>query len=77
MWSTIQDILYRVYPTLRLMYERRKRVYDPFQIYVLPFTSLFFFQFFHLALGFKILTLLPLGVFYTRLRDKTRDPDMK
>lgn len=44
---------------------------------MLPFTSLFFYQFFHLGLGFKAFTVLPLVMFYTRLRDKTLDPDMK
>ncbi len=39
--------------------------------------SLFFYQFFELSAGFKILTLFPLAMFYTRLRDKCVDPDIK
>jgi hypothetical protein len=50
---------------------------DTFQRYVLPFTSLFFYQFWHLGMGFKAFTILPAMMFYTRLRDKTLDPDFK
>jgi hypothetical protein len=50
---------------------------DPFQIYVLPTMSFFFYQFWDLALGFKIFTILPLAIFYTRMRDRCLDPDIK
>ena len=39
--------------------------------------SLFFYQFYELSAGFKILTFFPLAMFYTRLRDKCVDPDIK
>jgi hypothetical protein len=39
--------------------------------------SLFFYQFYELSAGFKILTFFPLAMFYTRLRDKCIDPDIK
>lgn len=50
---------------------------DPFQLYVLPSLTFFFFQFWDASFGFKILTLLPLGMFYTRMRDRCMDPDIK
>ena len=39
--------------------------------------SLFFYQFYELSVGFKMLTFFPLFIFYTRLRDKCIDPDIK
>ena len=42
-----------------------------------PAFSLFFYQFYELSAGFKILTFFPLAMFYTRLRDKCIDPDIK
>lgn len=39
--------------------------------------SLFFYQFYDLSFGFKMLTFFPLAMFYTRLRDKCIDPDIK
>lgn len=50
---------------------------DPFQLYVLPSTSFLFYQFWDAAFGFKILTVLPLCLFYVRMRDKSLDPDIK
>jgi hypothetical protein len=39
--------------------------------------SLFFYQYYELSVGFKMLTFFPLFIFYTRLRDKCIDPDIK
>lgn len=58
-----------------LLWARRQRVYNPFDMFVLPISTLFFMQFWALDVGFKGLTLLPLFAFYTRVRDKVRDPE--
>jgi hypothetical protein len=61
----------------RLWYERRTRIYDNFQIYLTPAISIIFYQLWDLAPGFKMMTVLPWLLFYTRLRDKSLDPDFK
>lgn len=73
----IQDAISRVAPGLQCWWDRRHRMFDPFSVYFLPGTSLFFYQFFDITLGFKILTMLPWFLLYTRIRDKTLDPDFK
>lgn len=75
-YTYVQDLLYRVFPSLKTIYYRSDRYQDPFQLYVLPSTSLFFYQFWDLALGFKGLTILPWMLFWTRIRDKTIDPEI-
>ena len=35
-WTTYQDIIYRVFPHLKLWLERSSRIQDTFQLYVLP-----------------------------------------
>ena len=45
-------------------------------MFILAF-SLFFYQFYELSVGFKMLTFFPLAMFYTRMRDKCIDPDIK
>ena len=52
-------------------------MFDNFSVYVLPGIGLVNSLFWDLAHGFKIFTLLPLAVLYTRIRDKTFDPDLK
>lgn len=71
------DVLYRWLPGFQCVWDRRHRLYDNFNVYFLPFTSLFFYQFSHLALGFKVLTYLPWALLYTRVRDRSLDPDFK
>ena len=73
-YSYWQELRTRIFPTLNLYWSRRRRIMDPFQIYVLPSLSLFFYQFWDLGLGFKVFTILPAAVFYVRMRDKTKDP---
>ncbi len=54
--------------------------YTPYQVnfnLIKKGASLFFYQFYELSAGFKILTFFPLAMFYTRLRDKCVDPDIK
>ncbi len=75
-YTYLQDVLYRVFPGLKTIYHRSERFQDHFQIFVLPSLSLFFYQFWDLALGFKGLTVLPMMLFWTRIRDKTGDPDI-
>lgn len=60
-----------------MYWNRRHRVADNFQVFVLPGTSLFFSMFWDAAFGFKLMTILPLALFYTRLRDRCIDPDIK
>ncbi len=72
-----QELILRVFPTANLYWSRRRRIMDPFQMYVLPSLSFFFYQFWDLSLGFKIFTVLPAAIFYVRMRDRTKDPDMK
>ena len=48
------DVLYRWLPGLQCWWERRQRMFDPFSVYFLPASSLFFYQFSHIALGFKV-----------------------
>lgn len=75
-YTYLQDLLYRVFPALKTIYYRSERYQDPFQIFVLPSLSLFFYQFWDLAAGFKGLTILPWMLFWTRIRDKTLDPEI-
>ena len=35
-WTTYQDIIYRVFPHLKLWFDRSSRIQDNFQLYVLP-----------------------------------------
>jgi len=35
-WTTYQDIIYRVFPHLKLWLDRSSRIQDNFQLYVLP-----------------------------------------
>jgi len=77
MWAWIQDGMLRGFPGLKCWWDRRARMFDPFQIYLLPSISLFMYQFADVAFGFKWLSILPWFLFYTRLRDKTLDPDFK
>jgi hypothetical protein len=60
-----------------MYWERRRRIMDPFQMYVLPSLSFFFYQFWDASFGFKVFTILPAAVFYTRMRDRCGDPDIK
>jgi len=69
--------MYRWVPHFRSWYDRRHRMYDNFSLYFLPGTSFFFYQFYDVALGFKILSAMPWFILYVRVRDKTLDPDFK
>lgn len=73
----IQDVRLRYLPGLNTWWERRHRVYDSFQLYVLPGLSASFYLLSDVTFGFKILSVLPWLLFYTRLRDRTLDPDLK
>jgi len=69
--------VYRWVPGFKMLWDRRSRLYDKFNLYVLPGTSLFFYQFADIAFGFKLFTVLPLVLLYIRIRDKTKEPNMK
>jgi len=76
-WAWIQDVTNRWIPGLQCWWDRRHRVFDPFNVYFLPGVSLLMFQFYDIAFGFKVLTFLPWALAYTRVRDRTLDPDFK
>lgn len=61
---------------LTIPYHRRHRLYNSFDLFVLPLSACFFFQFWHLDAGFKMLGLIPTVAFFMRLKDKTADPEM-
>lgn len=56
---------------------RRHRVLDGYQLLVLPALFLALSPYYHAAFGFKLMTWTTLMCFYTRLRDKTADPDIE
>jgi hypothetical protein len=73
----IADFCKRFLPGMQNVWDRRHRCYDTFNVYFLPGCSILAYQFWPLAFGFKLLTILPLCVLYTRVRDRTLDPDLK
>lgn len=75
--ALFRDIAYRILPGLNCADKRWRRCTDSFNMIFLPLVSLASFQMWEFALGFKILTLIPLGTIYTRIRDKTVDPNLK
>ncbi|EGR27989.1 hypothetical protein IMG5_185720 [Ichthyophthirius multifiliis] len=76
-YAYFKDFVDRWIPGMNMVWQRRNRVFDKFNVYFLPATSLFFYQFAHLAIGFKVLAAYPLFLIYTRIRDRTLDPDFK
>lgn len=50
----ISDLKLRVLPGLGVWWERRHRVYDNFQLYVLPATSIAFYMLSDVTFGFKV-----------------------
>ena len=73
--SFIANYNRRFHNVFTMLWARRNRIYNPFDFVVLPVSTLFFMQFWSLGMGFKGLTLLPLLSFYTRCRDKVKDPE--
>ena len=77
-WATyFQDLSFRFLPISRMYWARRRRIMDSFQLYFLPGMSFFFSHFWDAAFGFKMMTILPIALFYTRMRDRCQDPDIK
>ena len=62
---------------MHTMMHRRHRVLDGYQMFLLPGLLLAFTPYYHAALGFKLMTWTTLMGFYTRLRDKTADPEIE
>lgn len=77
MGAWVNDWKQRVLPGFNSAFERRERMYDNFTLYCLPGWAFLSSLFWDLNVGFKAFTLIPLAVLYTRVRDKTQDPDMK
>ncbi|KAM3131080.1 hypothetical protein pb186bvf_016778 [Paramecium bursaria] len=76
-WAWIQDVVQRYVPSFQCLIDRRHRLYDTFNIYVLPAWAIGFYQLYDLGIGFKVLSILPVIMFYVRARDKVGDPDFK
>ena len=57
-----------------LLYARRERLYNPFDLFVLPISTMFFLQFWDLHLGFKGFSMMLLLSMITRARDRVMDP---
>ena len=74
-WTS--DVLLRWVPGMKCWVDRKHRLSDPFQAYFLPGTALTMYQFTDVSVGFKILTVAPVLMFWIRGRDKTFDPDFK
>jgi len=76
-FAWFRDFTHRWLPGLQSVWERRNRLVDPFNVYFLPGVSLFFYQFSDVAFGFKWMTAMPWFLVYTRIRDRSLDPDLK
>lgn len=70
----VRDFQHRYLPGLKNLADRGNRVLTPYEFVLLPAWTLLALQFFPLDFGFRLLTLLPLTILYTRVRDKVRDP---
>ena len=53
-WAWAMDVVYRWVPGLQCWWDRRHRMYDSFGIYLLPATSVLFYQFYDINFGFKV-----------------------
>ena len=67
----------RVLQNYRVMMERGHRLLDPFNLFFLPAWIFTAAQFFPLGLGFKMMTAIPAFMLWTRIRNKTRDPELQ
>lgn len=76
-WAWMADWQRRIIPGFSMAWTRRSRMFDTFSVYVLPGVALVNSLFWDAALGFKIMTMLPLATLYMRTRDKTQDPNIK
>jgi hypothetical protein len=72
--NALRHWTYRMGPGVRQFANRAYRCATPYEMYLLPALTFIPAQFATLDLGFQILTLLPLTVLYTRVRDKLIDP---
>lgn len=75
--TIIQDVMLRVFPTLKMYWNRRSRVMDSFQMFALPASFIFFTALHPLTFGFKMLAYISAILFYIRVRDKCVDPDFQ
>ena len=73
----IQDWTRRVIPGLKVAFNRRHRMYDNVSLYVLPGLFAFNSVFQDVAFGFWLMKWVAFWTLYTRIRDKTLDPDFK
>lgn len=76
-WAWIADWQRRILPGMNMSMARRHRMFDNFSLYALPGLAFASSLFWDLGLGFKVMTMLPLATLYTRIRDKTSDPNLK
>lgn len=54
-WAWFADVVYRWIPAFKCVWDRRQRCFDKFNVYFLPGSSVFFYQFAHLAFGFHVI----------------------
>lgn len=71
------DWTLRLLPAVRMAFNRRHRCFDKLTTGVLPSLAFSGMILSDISTGFLILELVSLGTIYTRVRDKTIDPDMK
>lgn len=71
------DVSLRIFPALRMAFNRRERVMDNVNLYVFPSLIFTGYLFADLSTSFWLFQWLMVGTLYTRIRDRTTDPDLK
>ncbi len=71
------DVSLRIFPALRMAFNRRERVYDKVNLYVFPSLIYTGYLLADLSTGFMLFQWLMIGTLYTRIRDKVEDPNLK
>ena len=75
--GNVREYLNRYWPSLQLWLNRSHRISDSFNLYVLPSVIALGVLNWDLALGFKLMALMPATMLYTRSRNKVFDPEVQ